>query len=160
MANIFDKEVEIKTLKVNDKVIRYNKETYSKPITYTHFVINCPKYLHKALRSRYGSLYGVDVCDDNHLTIENENGIVEIYNEIQKGKEVFEKYHKGQSVEMHYGGSDYNFDMVFVKGQYTDFWVYMVNHKKKEVSPIHGYPGHGREYAKKIGYKYNNLYKE
>jgi hypothetical protein len=36
----------------------------------------------------------------------------------------------------------------------------MVNHAKEEVSPIHGYPGHGREYAKKIGYKYNNLYKE
>ena len=90
----------------------------------------------------------------------NENGIVEIFNEIQKGKEVFAKYHKGQSVEMAYGGSDYNFDIVFVKGQYTDFWTYLVNHSKKSVSPIHGYPGHGREYATKIGYKYNNLYAE
>lgn len=159
MANIFDKEVEIKTLKVDDNIIRYNKETYSKPITYTHFIINCPKYLHKALCSRYGSLYGVDVCDDNHLTLTNENGIVEIYNEIQKGKEVFEKYHKGQSVEMCYD-EDYNFNIVFVKGHYTDYWTYMVNHKKKEVSPIHGYAGHGREYATKMGYKYNNLYKE
>ena len=52
------------------------------------------------------------------------------------------------------------FDIVFVKGQYTDFWTYLVNHSKKSVSPIHGYAGHGREYAKKIGYKYNNLYKE
>ena len=159
MPNIFDKEVEIKTLKVNDKIIRYNKETYPL-LKYTCFVINCPKYLHTALRSRYGSKYGVDVCNNNHLTIENENGIVEIYNEIQKGKKVFEKYHKGQSVEMSYGGSDYNFDIVFVKGQYTDFWTYLVNHSKKSVSPIHGYPGHGREYAKKFGYKYNNLYKE
>lgn len=157
MPNIFDKEVEIKTLKVNDKIIRYNKETYPR-LNYTCFVINCPKYLHQALRSKYGSKYGVDFCNDNHLTIENENGIVEIYNEIQKGKEVFNKYHKGQTVEMHYDGTDFN--IVFVKGQYTDFWTYMINHKKKEVSPIHGYPGHGRDYAKKIGYKYNNLYKE
>lgn len=155
--NIFDKEVEIKTLKVNDKIISYNKETYPR-LNYTCFVINCPKYLHQALRSKYGSKYGVDFCNDNHLTIENENGIVEIYNEIQKGKEVFNKYHKGQTVEMHYDGTDFN--IVFVKGQYTDFWTYMINHKKKEVSPIHGYPGHGRDYAKKIGYKYNNLYKE
>lgn len=155
--NIFDKEVEIKTLKVNDKIIRYNKETYPR-LNYTCFVINCPKYLHQALRSKYGSKYGVDFCNDNHLTIENENGIVEIYNEIQKGKEVFNKYHKGQTIEMHYDGTDFN--IVFVKGQYTDFWTYMINHKKKEVSPIHGYPGHGRDYAKKIGYKYNNLYKE
>ena len=73
MANIFDKEVEIKTLKVNDKIIRYNKETYPH-FNYTCFVINCPKYLHTALRSRYGSLYGVDVSNDNHLKIENENG--------------------------------------------------------------------------------------
>ena len=157
MANIFDKEVEIKTLKVNDKIIRYNKETYPR-LNYTCFVINCPKYLHQALRSRYGSKYGVDVCDNNHLTIENENGIVEIYNEIQKGKNVYDIYHRGQSVEMHYDGNDFN--IVVVKGQYTDFWTYMVNHAKEEVSPIHGYPGHGREYAKKIGYKYKNLYKE
>ena len=81
MANIFDKEVEIKTLKVDGKIIRYNKETYPQ-LKYTCFVINCPKYLHKALRSRYGSIYGVDFCNDNHLTIENENGIVEIYNDI------------------------------------------------------------------------------
>ena len=159
MANIFDKEVEIKTLKVDDKIIRYNKETYPL-LKYTCFVINCPKYLHQALRSRYGSLYGVDFCNDNHLTIEIENGIVEIYNEIQKGKNVYDTYHKGQTVEMSYGGSDHNFDIVLVKGQYTDFWTYLVNHSKKSVSPIHGYPGHGREFAKKIGYKYNNLYKE
>ena len=157
MANIFDKEVEIKTLKVNDTIIRYNKETYSQ-LKCICFVINCPKYLHQALRSKYGSKYGVDVCDNNHLSMTNENGIVEIYNEIQKGKKVFEKYHKGQSVEMHYDGD--NFNIVVVKGQYTDFWTYIVNHKKKEVSPIHGYPGHGREYATKMGYKYNNLYKE
>lgn len=155
MANIFDKEVEIKTLKVNDNIIRYNKETYPL-LNYTCFVINCPKYLHQALRSRYGSKYGVDFCNDNHLTIENENGIVEIYNEIQKGKEVFNKYHKGQTVEMHYDGNDFN--IVVVKGQYTDFWTYLVNHSKKSVSPIHGYPGHGREFAKKFNYIFNDLY--
>lgn len=160
MPNIFDKEVEIKTIKVNDKIIRYNKETYSLPTIYSCFVINCPKYLHQALCSRYGFIYGVDVCDDNHLTIKNENGIIEIYNEIQKGKNVYGIYHRGQSVEMAYGGSDYNFDMVFVKGQYADYWTYLVNHSKKSVSPIHGYPGHGREYAIKMGYKYNNIYKE
>ena len=159
MANIFDKEVEIKTLKVDDKIIKYNKETYPR-LKYTCFVINCPKYLHKALRSRYGSLYGVDFCNDNHLTIENENGIVEIYNEIQKGKSVYDAYHKGQTVEMSYGGSDHNFDIVFVKGQYTDFWTYMVNHSKKSVFPVHGYPGHGREFAKKFNYIFNDLYKE
>lgn len=158
MANIFDKEVEIKTLKVNDKIIKYNKETYPR-LNYTCFVINCPKYLHKALRSRYGSIYGVDFRNDNHLTIENENGIVEIYNEIQKGKSVYDAYHKGQTVEMCYGGSDHNFDIVFVKGQYTDFWTYLVNHHKKSVSPVHGYAGHGREFAKKINYNYNDLYK-
>ena len=101
MANIFDKEVEIKTLKVNDKIIRYNKETYPR-LNYTCFVINCPKYLHQALRSRYGSKYGVDVCNDNHLSMTNENGIAEVYKEIEKGKEVFAKYHKGQTVEMSY----------------------------------------------------------
>ena len=159
MANIFDKEVEIKTLKVDDKIIKYNKETYPR-LKYTCFVINCPKYLHKALRSRYGSLYGVDFCNDNHLTIENENGIVEIYNEIQKGKSVYDAYHKGQSVELSYGGSDYNFDVVLVKGQYTDFWTYLVNHRKKSVSPMHGYAGHGREFAKKFNYIFNDLYKE
>lgn len=157
MPNIFDKEIENKTIKVDNEVVRYKKLTYSFGV---YFNIPCPKYLHKALRSRYGSLYGVDVYDNNHLTMTNENGIAEVYKEIQKGEEVFEKYHKGQSVELSYGGSDYNFDIVFVKGQYTDYWTYMVNHKKKEVSPIHGYPGHGREYAKKIGYKYKNLYKE
>ena len=157
MANIFDKEVEIKTLKVDGKIIRYNKETYPQ-LKYTCFVINCPKYLHKALRSRYGSIYGVDFCNDNHLKIENENGIVEIYNEIQKGKSVYNAYHKGQSVEMSYGGSDHNFDIVFVKGQYTDFWTYLVNHHKKSVSPVHGYAGHGREFAKKLNYIFNDLY--
>lgn len=156
MSNIFDKEVEVKTLKVNDKIIRYNKETYPR-LNYTCFVINCPKYLHQALRSRYGSKYGVDVCDNNHLTMTSENGIAEVYKEIEKGKEVFNKYHKGQTVEMSYGGSDHNFDIVVVQGQFIDFWTYLVNHSKKSVSPIHGYPGHGREYAKKMGYKYNNL---
>jgi hypothetical protein len=89
----------------------------------------------------------------------NEKGIVEIFNEIQKGKNIFETYRSGQSVLLKYD-SDYNFHIVFVKGMYTDFYSYIVNHTKEEVSPIHGYPGHGREYAKKIGYKYNNLYKE
>ena len=135
-------------------VVRYETHTYYFGV---YFVINCPKYLHQALRSRYGSKYGVDVYDNKHLTMTNENGIVEIFNEIQKGKNIFETYHRGQSVEMHYGGSDHNFDIVFVKGQYTDFWTYLVNHSKKSVSPIHGYPGHGREYATKMGYKYNNL---
>ncbi len=137
--SIFDKKVEVKTIEGNNMVVRYEKHIYSSG---TYFVINCPKYLHRALRSRYGSKYGVDVCDNKHLSMTNENGIVEIFNEIQKGKEVFEKYHKGQSVELTYGGSDYNFDIVFVKGQYTDFWTYLVNHSKKSVSPIHGYPGH------------------
>lgn len=157
MPNIFDKEVEIKTLKIDGKIIKYNKETYPH-LKYTCFVINCPKYLHKALRSRYGSLYGVDFCNDNHLTIENENGIIEIYNEIQKGKSVYDAYHKEQSVEMHYDG-DYDFNIVFVKGQYTDFWTYMVNHKKREVTSIHGYAGHGREFAKKFGYNKEKDYK-
>ena len=151
---IFDKKVEVKIIKANDMVVRYEKHTYYFGV---YFVINCPKYLHQALRSRYGSKYGVDVYDNKHLTMTNENGIVEIFNEIQKGKNIFETYHRGQSVEMHYGGSDHNFDIVFVKGQYTDFWTYLVNHSKKSVSPIHGYPGHGREYATKMGYKYNNL---
>lgn len=155
--SIFDKKIEVKTTEGNNTVIRYEKHIYSSGV---YFVINCPKYLHRALRSRYGSKYGVDVCDNKHLSMTNENGIVEIFNEIQKGKEVFNKYHKGQTVELSYGGSDHNFDIVFVQGQYSDFWTYLVNHSKKSVSPIHGYPGHGREYAKKMGYKYNNLYKD
>lgn len=154
--SIFDKKVEVKTIKSNDMVVRYEKHICSSDV---YFVINCPKYLHQALRSRYGTKYGVDVYDNNHLTMTNENGIVEIYNEIQKGKNIFETYHKGQSVLLNYD-SDYNFHIVFVKGQYTDFYSYIVNHTKEEVSPIRGYPGHGREYSKKIGYKYNNLYKE
>ena len=155
--SIFDKKVEVKTIEGNDIVVRYEKHIYSSGV---YFVINCPKYLHQALRSRYRSKYGVDVYDNKHLTMTNENGIAEVYKEIEKGEKVFNKYHKGQTVEMSYGGSDHNFDIVFVKGQYTDFWTYLVNHSKKSVSPIHGYPGHGREYAKKMGYKYNNLYKE
>ena len=154
--SIFDKEVEIKTIKVNDKVVRYEKHTFPFGV---YFIINCPKYLHEALRSRYGSIYGVDVCDNKHLSLTNEKGIVEIFNEIQKGKNIFETYHSGQSVLLKYD-SDYNFHIVIVKGMYTDFYSYIVNHTKEEVSPIHGYPGHGREYAKKIGYKYNKLYKE
>lgn len=156
MSNIFDKKVEIKTIKGDNMVVRYEKHIYSSG---TYFIINCPKYLHEALRSRYGSIYGVDVCDNKHLSLTNEKGIVEIFNEIQKGKNIFETYHSGQSVLLKYD-SDYNFHIVFVKGMYTDFYSYIVNHTKEEVSPIHGYPGHGREYAKKIGYKYNNLYKE
>ena len=157
--SIFDKKVEIKTIEGNNMVVKYEKHIYSSG---TYFIINCPKYLHEALRSRYGSIYGVDVCDNKHLSMTNENGIVEIFNEIQKGKNIYETYHSGQSVLLNYD-SDYNFHIVFVKGMYTDFYSYMVNHTKEEVSPIHGYPGHGREYAKKIGYKYNkynNLYKK
>ena len=153
--SIFDEKVEVKTIEGNDMVVRYKKCTYSLGV---YFIINCPKYLHKALRSRYGSIYGVDVCDDKHLSMTNENGIIKIFNEIQKGKNIFETYHSGQSVLLDYDG-DYKFNIVFVKGQYTDFWAYIVNHNKKSVSPIHGYPGHGREYAKKMGYKYNDLYK-
>ena len=109
--SIFDTEIENKTIKVNNEVVRYKKLTYPFGV---YFNIPCPKYLHKALRSRYGSLYGVDVYDDNHLTMTNENGIVEIFNEIQKGKNIYETYHSGQGVELSYGGSDYNFDIVFV----------------------------------------------
>ena len=108
MPNIFDKEVEIKTIKGDNMVVRY--------------VIECPKYLHEALCSRYGSIYGVDVCDNKHLSLTNEKGIVEIFNEIQKGKNIFETYHSGQSVLLKYD-SDYNFHIVFVKGMYTDFIV-------------------------------------
>lgn len=151
--SIFDKKVEVKTIEIDNEVVRYKKLTYKFGI---YFNIPCPKYLHQALRSRYGSKYGVDVYDDNHLTMTNENGIVEIYNEIQKGKEVFNKYHKGQTVEMHYDGNDFN--IVVVKGQYTNFWTYLVNHSKKSVSPIHGYAGHGREFAKKFNYIFNDLY--
>jgi hypothetical protein len=44
----------------------------------------------------------------------------------------------------------------FVKGK-DGYSHYYINHKNKEVSAIHGYPCAGKDYAKKHGYKYNDI---
>lgn len=44
----------------------------------------------------------------------------------------------------------------FVKGK-DGYSQYYINHKNKEVSAMHGYPCAGKDYAKKHGYKYNDI---
>ena len=47
-------------------------------------------------------------------------------------------------------------DHEFVKGN-DGYSQYYINHGNKSVSAIHGYPGAGKKYAKKHGYKYHDI---
>ena len=155
---VFDCEKEVITIVKDGKQIKYTKEYYPF-IGDTYYILRCPKYLSSALVARYGYKYGVSVYDNNHIDLINENGIAEVYGEIKKGEEVYNTYHKGQKVtKMGYDGN-YNFSIVFVKGNFDDYDRFMVNHERKRVSAMHGYPGAGKDYAKQIGYEYVDLWK-
>lgn len=155
---VFDCEKEVITIVKDGKQIKCTKEYY--PFTDdTYYILRCPKYLSSALVARYSYKYGVSFCDKNHISLTNENGIVEVYGEIKKGEEVYNTYHKGENVtQISYDGN-YNFSIVFVKGNLDDYDRFMVNHGKKRVSAMHGYPGAGKDYAKKFGYEYVDVLK-
>lgn len=154
--DIFTCEKEVKIVK--GTTIKYTKEHY--PFTNnTYYVLKCPKYLSLALVSRYGSKYGADVYDNNHISLTNEDGIVEVYGEIKKGKSLYDTHHSGQKVSQISYDGNYNFSIVFVKGIAIDYDVFMVNHEQKKVSAIHGYPGAGKDYAKAKNYTYVDVHK-
>lgn len=147
----------------NEVIINGNKYYYEKHIysfdNSIYYKVKCPKYLHLTLMSRY-SKYGVEVWDKEHLSIKDECIIPTLINEIQKSKEIISKYHNGQTIDRVCYDKDYNLSLVFVCGGfYSDkkSTTYMVNHTTKKVSSIHGYMGHGREFAKKLKYEFQDL---
>lgn len=155
---IFDFTKERKQIIVNGNKYYYNKYVYEYNNSY-FYELQCPKYLHLTLKSRYK---GVDICDNNHLSIIDENIIPTLISEIEKAKEIISLYHRGQTIDRVCYDAKYNLSIVFVCGGcYNDksSVTYMVNHTTKEVSPIHGYMGHGREFAQKYNYKFKDLIK-
>jgi hypothetical protein len=46
-----------------------------------------------------------------------------------------------------------------VKGSAIDYDTFMVNHEQKRVSAMHGYPGAGKDYAKRKKYDYVDVWK-
>ena len=153
--NTFTCEKDTKIVK--DTTIRYTKEHYPK-MGFTQYVLKCPKYLSLAIVSRYRFKYGADLYDKDHISLRNEKGIVEVYEEIKKGESLYNAYHSGQSVTQMSYGSNYNFSIVFVKGNFDDYDRFMVNHEQKRVSAIHGYPGAGKDYAKSKNYDYVDVW--
>lgn len=154
--NVFDKIVEKLKIDVtidNElKSIKCEKTSYPY-LEKTYYVLECPKYLHSALICKYDE-YEISVCDDNHINV-NENGIVEVYKQIYKAKQLINTYHKGHTIyKMDYDIKNNEWDLVFIENE--NGWVtFMVSHTNKNVSGIHGYNGHGKEYAKKMGYTHN-----
>jgi hypothetical protein len=153
--NTFTCEKETKIVK--DTTIRYREEVYPK-MGFTQYVLKCPKYLSLAIVSRFRFKYGADLYDKDHISLRNENGIVEVYEEIKKGESLYNLHHRGESVTQMSYGSNYNFSIVFVKGNFDDYDRFMVNHEQKRVSAMHGYPGAGRDYAKKKNYDYVDVW--
>lgn len=153
--NTFTCEKENKIVK--DTTIRYTTEHYPK-MGFTQYVLKCPKYLSLAIVSRFRFKYGADLYDKDHISLRNENGIVEVYGEIKKGESLYNAHHSGQSVTQMSYGSNYDFSIVFVKGQFNDYDTFMVNHEQKRVSAVHGYPGAGKDYAKKKNYDYVDVW--
>lgn len=146
--SIFDAIKERKQIIVNGNKHFYEKHTYEYNNS-VYYKLQCPKYLHLTLMSRYMC---VDVFDNNHLSISDESIISTIINEIQKAKEIISLYHRGQTIDRVCYDANYNLSIVFVCGGCYDdksSVTYMVNHTTRVVSPIHGYLGHGREFAKK-----------
>lgn len=155
---VFDCVKEIITIVKDGKQIKCTKEYY--PFTDdTYYVLKCPKYLSSALVSRYGYKYGVSVYDNNHISLTNEDGIVEVYGEIKKGQNLYDTHHSGQKVSQISYDGNYNFSIVFVKGNFDEYDRFMVNHEQKRVSAIHGYPGAGKDYAKVKNYTYVDVHK-
>ena len=153
--NTFTCEKENKIVK--DTTIRYTTEHYPK-MGFTQYVLKCPKYLSLAIVSRYRFKYGADLYDKDHISLRNENGIVEVYREIEKGKSLYNAHHSGQIVTQMSYGSNYDFSIVFVRGSAIEYDAFMVNHEQKRVSAMHGYPGAGRDYAKKKNYDYVDVW--
>lgn len=157
--SIFDAIKERKQIIVNGNKHFYEKHTYEYNNS-VYYKLQCPKYLHLTLMSRY-SKYGVEVWDKEHLSIKDECIIPTLIAEIVKGKEFISQYHQGQTIYRLDYDANYNLSIVFIcYADYTDTKpTYMVNHTTKKVSPIHGYMGHGREFAKKLNYKFVDLVK-
>lgn len=153
--NTFTCEKETKIVK--DTTIRYRQEVYPK-MGFTQYVLKCPKYLSLALVARYGNKYGADFYDKDHISLTNENGIVEVYREIEKGESLYDMHHSGQSVTQMSYGSNFIFSIVFVKSPFDDYDRYMVNHEHKRVSAMHGYPGAGKDYAENKNYDYVDVW--
>ena len=155
---VFDCVKEVITIVKDGKQIRCTKEYYSFTDD-TYYVLKCPKYLSLALVARYGSKYGADFYDNNHISLTNEDGIVEVYGEIKKGESLYNTHHSGQKVSQISYDGNYNFSIVFVKGNFDEYDRFMVNHEQKKVSAIHGYPGAGKDYAKTKNYTYVDVHK-
>lgn len=151
--SVFDCEKEVFKIFNNGAPISYTKEYYPHTNT-TYYVLVCPKYLHSTLSSYYKK-YGVEVYDDKHICLTNEDGIVEVWNEIKRGRSVYETYHAGQNVSNLHYDAEHQFSIAFI--QVDGYDRFMVNHSTKKVSAIHGYMGAGREYAKKMGYNYADV---
>lgn len=145
---LLDCEVTERSIVINGKKKIYKREYY-KFLNKTYFIIPCPEYLQSAIVARFGTQYGVDYNGFNHITAEKESIVETLYIEIEKGKEVANK-HKGQEIYSISYDKDYNFGIVFIA--YNSNPYYMVNHSEKSVSPIHGFLGAGRDYAKSHNY--------
>ena len=154
--NTFTCEKENKIVK--DTTIRYTTEHYPK-MGFTQYVLKCPKYLSLAIVSRYRFKYGADLYDKNHISLRNEDGIVEVYGEIKKGESLYNAHHSGQIVTQMSYGSNYDFSIVFVRGNAIEYDAFMVNHEQKRVSAMHGYPGAGKDYANRKNYDYVDVWK-
>lgn len=141
-----------KTKKVNGNIIEYQKCVL--PVG-TFFVLECPRYLQDAIEFRYGGIFGVSALDYGSILIKNEEGIVEIYNEIKKGRILYSWCHRGQHISKIDYDDDNNLTFVEVcvyRGNryYADF---LVSHSEKIVYAYKKY-SNGKRYAKKMGYNY------
>lgn len=157
--SIFSTTKERKEVIINGNKYNYEKHIYSFDNS-IYYKVKCPKYLHLTLMSRY-SKYGVEVWDKEHLSIKDECIIPTLIAEIVKGKEIISQYHQGQKIYRLDYDANYNLSIVFIYSPYFTNIIptYMVNHTTKKVSPIHGYMGHGREFAKKLKYEFQDLVK-
>lgn len=73
-------------------------------------------------------------------------------NGLESVKMMYDGYH---IYDIYSYNGDAKFDVVVLS---RDGWPQLiVNHYKKEVTPIHGYMGCGKNFAKEIGYKYCDL---
>ena len=151
--NIFDKDVEKKTIIVNGKEHSYIKEYY--PYTkHTYFVFKCPKYFVMALSSKF-SKYGAMDNGNNKISVQDESIIPQMIEYIDKATELVSKYHKNQNVISIHFGENNELYLVFVGKPYDKGGCsYLVNHKYKKVSACHGYRGCGKDYAKKMNYTF------
>ena len=160
IMSIFDCVKKTKhNVKVNDKDINYICEHYPELQGFhnEYYVMSCPKSFQNALRSIYGKKYGVDTYDKTHISFTDNSGAFELASEIEKAKTILSKYHKNQAVYSLSYDKDYDPTLVIICDDYDRTTpTYLVNHKDKLVSPIHGYTYRGAEYSKKYGYAYKN----